>query len=128
MKAHIGADAESGLVHTVTGTAANEHDITQVQALLQGEENVVFTDSGYRSITKREEIQAQHPGVDWQVAMTLGKRRGLKESKTVDTLIDAFEKIKDSIRDKVKHPLRVIKCCLVILRLGIRAWSKTRRN
>jgi IS5 family transposase len=104
MKAHIGADAESGLVRTVTGTAANEHDITQVHALLLGEENVVFTDSGYRGITKREEIQAQHPGVDWQVAMTLGKRRGLEESKTVDTLIDAFEKIKDSIRAKVKHP------------------------
>jgi IS5 family transposase len=38
MKAHIGADAESGLVHTVTGTAANEHDITQAHALLHGEE------------------------------------------------------------------------------------------
>ena len=68
MKAHIGADAESGLVHTVTGTAANEHDITQAHALLHGEEAVVFADSGYRGITKRQEIQAQHPGVDWQVA------------------------------------------------------------
>ena len=45
MKAHIGADAESGLVHTVTGTAANEHDITQAHALLHGEEAVVYADS-----------------------------------------------------------------------------------
>ena len=110
MKAHIGADAESGLVHTVTGTAANEHDITQAHALLHGEEAVVFADSGYRGITKREEIQAQHPGVDWQVAMMPGKRRALKKSKTVDALIDKLEKIKASIRAKVEHPFRVIKC------------------
>ena len=110
MKAHIGADAESGLVHTVTGTAANEHDITQAHALLHGEEDVVFADSGYRGITKREEIQAQHPGVDWQVAMMPGKRRALKKSKAVDALIDKLEKIKASIRAKVEHPFRVIKC------------------
>lgn len=110
MKAHIGADAESGLVHTVTGTAANEHDITQAHALLHGEENVVFADSGYRGITKRQEIQAQHPGVDWQVAMMPGKRRALKKSKTVDALIDKLEKLKASIRAKVEHPFRVIKC------------------
>jgi IS5 family transposase len=110
MKAHIGADAESGLVHTVTGTAANEHDITQAHALLHGEEDVVFADSGYRGITKREEIQAQHPSVDWQVAMMPGKRRALKKSKTVDALIDKLEKLKASIRAKVEHPFRVIKC------------------
>jgi len=110
MKAHICADAESGLVHTVMGTAANEHDITQAYALLHGEEDVVFVDSGYRGITKREEIQAQHPGVDWQVAMMPGKRRALKKSKTVDALIDKFEKIKASIRAKVEHPFREIKC------------------
>jgi IS5 family transposase len=110
MKAHIGADVESGLVHTVTGTAANEHDITQAHALLHGEEDVVFADSGYRGITKREEIQAQHPSVDWQVAMMPGRRRALKKSKTVDALIDKLEKIKASIRAKVEHPFRVIKC------------------
>ncbi len=110
MKAHIGADAESGLVNTVTGTAANEHDITQAHALLQGEEDVVFADSDYRSITKREEIQAQHLGVDWQVAMMPRKRRALKKNKTVDALIDKLEKITASIRAKVEHPFRVIKC------------------
>ena len=92
------------------GTAANEHDITQAHALLHGAENVVFADSGYRGITKREEIQAQHPGVDWQVAMMPGKRRALKKSKTVDALIDKLEKLKASIRAKVEHPFRVIKC------------------
>jgi IS5 family transposase len=47
MKAHIGVDAESGLVQTVIGTAANVNDVTQGHALLHGEETVVFADAGY---------------------------------------------------------------------------------
>jgi IS5 family transposase len=39
MKAHIGVDAESGLVHTVIGTAANVNDVTQAGALLHGQED-----------------------------------------------------------------------------------------
>jgi IS5 family transposase len=42
MKAHIGVDAESGLVHTVVGTAANVNDVTQANALVHGEETDVF--------------------------------------------------------------------------------------
>ncbi len=38
MKAHIGADAASGLVHTLVTTAANVHDVNQAHALLHGEE------------------------------------------------------------------------------------------
>lgn len=45
MKAHIGVDADSGLVHTVTTTAANAHDITQAANLLHGKETDVFADS-----------------------------------------------------------------------------------
>ena len=40
MKAHIGVDAESGLVHTVVGTAANVNDVTQAGELLHGDETV----------------------------------------------------------------------------------------
>ena len=46
MKAHIGVDAESGLVHTVIGTAANVNDVTQAQALLHGDEKEAFGDAG----------------------------------------------------------------------------------
>jgi IS5 family transposase len=42
--------------------------------------------------------------------MMPGKRRALKKSKTVDALIDKLEKLKASIRAKVEHPFRVIKC------------------
>lgn len=110
MKAHIGVDADSGLVHTVTTTAANAHDITQAHALLHGEEDVVFADSGYRGVEKRQEIQEQHPDVDWQIALMPGKRKALDKIKTSHALRDKLEKVKASIRAKVEHPFRVIKC------------------
>ncbi|MFY4034071.1 IS5 family transposase, partial [Achromobacter insolitus] len=57
MKAHIGVDLHSGLVHTVVGTAANEHDVTQAAALLHGEETLAFGDAGYQGVDKRPEHQ-----------------------------------------------------------------------
>ncbi len=53
MKAHIGVDM-TGLVHTVVGTAANVHDVTQAHALLHGEEELVLGDAGYRGVQGRK--------------------------------------------------------------------------
>ena len=106
MKAHIGVDAESGLVHTVIGTAANVCDVTQGHALLHGEETVVFADAGYQGATKRDEAT----GVDWHVAMRPGKRRALDKHSPWGKLLDKAEQIKASVRAKVEHPFRVIKC------------------
>ncbi len=55
MKAHIGVDAESGLVHTVIGTAANVNDVPQGHGLLPGQEADVFADAGYQGARKRPE-------------------------------------------------------------------------
>jgi IS5 family transposase len=106
MKAHIGVDADSGLVHTVIGTAANVHDVTQGHGLLHGEETVVFADAGYQGITKRDEAT----GVDWHVAMRPGKRRALDKNSPWGNLLDKAEQMKASVRAKVEHPFRVIKC------------------
>lgn len=38
-------EAESGLVHSVVGTAANESDISQTHAPLHGEDTNVFGDT-----------------------------------------------------------------------------------
>lgn len=108
-KAHIGADADSGLVHTVTTTAANAHDVTQAAALLHGQESDVFADSGYRGVDKREEVQAQHPDVNWHVAMMPSKRRLLDSERLADRLAEQLEQVKARIRAKVEHPFRVIK-------------------
>lgn len=109
MKAHIGADADSGLVHSVATTAANAHDVTQAHELLHGEETNVFADSDYRGVEKRGEIQGKHPDVNWHVAMMPGKRRVLDKSTSMGTILEKLEKTKASIRAKVEHPFRVIK-------------------
>ncbi len=54
-KAHIGADKDSGLVHTIAMTAANVHDVSQTASLLTGEEESVYGDSGYLGAQKRED-------------------------------------------------------------------------
>ena len=59
MKAHIGVDAASGLVHTLVATPANVHDVTQAYALLHGQEREAFTDAGYQGVEKREENQGK---------------------------------------------------------------------
>lgn len=66
MKAHIGADAESGLVHSVVGAAANVADVTQVDRLLHGKENVVCADAGYTGVEKRPEHEGRE--IIWQIA------------------------------------------------------------
>ena len=105
MKAHIAVDADSGLVHSVIGTAANVCDLNVAGALLHGQEEVAFGDAGYQGVHKRDEAR----GPLWHVAMRPGKRRQLDRTKAADALIDALERTKASIRAKVEHPFRVIK-------------------
>lgn len=66
MKAHIGANAESGQVHHVHGTAANVADVTLVAHLLHGEENAVYADAGCTGVEKRDEHESRK--VIWQIA------------------------------------------------------------
>ena len=106
MKAHIGAHAESGLVHTVRGTSGNVHDVREGNSLLHGEERWAYGDAGYQGVDKRSDANAN---VKWHIAMRPGKRRALDKSNAADVLIDQAEKLKAGIRAKVEHPFRVIK-------------------
>ena len=107
MKAHIGVDADSGLVHTVRGTAGHVADVTEGSSLLNGEETAVFADAGYQGADKRPDA---NPSVRWQVAMRPGKRWELdKVNNPIDALVDKIEKLKAGIRAKVEHPFRVVK-------------------
>ena len=107
MKAHIGVDADSGLVHTVVGTAANVNDVTQAHALVHGAETDVFADAGYQGVGKRDETQEIN--VNWHVAMRPGKRKVLDKSTPMGAILDQLERAKARIRAKVEHPFRVIK-------------------
>ena len=105
MKAHIGVDAQSGLVHTVAGTAANVNDLNMAGALLHGDEEVAFGDAGYQGVHKRPEAV----GPTWHVAMRPGLRKKLNPFIEPDFVAERVEKMKASIRAKVEHPFRVIK-------------------
>ena len=104
MKAHIGVDAESGIVHSLVSTAANVNDVTQAGELLHGEETNAFGDAGYRGVDKRKEAE----GPQWHIAMQPGKRKQLSDS-ALGQMLEKVEKIKSSIRAKVEHPFHVIK-------------------
>ena len=106
MKAHIGVDAESGLVHTVRGSSANIHDVVEGNALLHGEEEVAFGDAGYQGVDKRPDANAK---VRWRIAMRPGLRKKLDKADPVDALVHKVEYLKASVRAKVEHPFRVIK-------------------
>jgi IS5 family transposase len=106
MKAHIGVDADSGLVHTVRGTTGSANDVTEANALLHGDETEAFGDAGYQGADKRADAK---PEVRWNIAMRPGKRKTLDKSRESNRLIDELERLKASIRAKVEHPFRVIK-------------------
>ena len=92
MKCHIGVDAGSGLVHTITVTAANEHDITEAANLIREDGEVVYGDSGYLGIQKRPEIrQNEHfSNIDFRINLEMsrnvqsGNTQNLKSSAASD--------------------------------------------
>jgi IS5 family transposase len=106
MKAHIGVDADSGLVHTVRGTSGHVNDVVEANSLLHGQETDVFSDAGYQGAHKRPDAKED---VKWHVAMRPGLRKMLDKADPMDALTDQVERIKASIRAKVEHPFRVIK-------------------
>jgi IS5 family transposase len=106
MKAHIGVDADSGLVHTVRGTSGNVNDVVEANRLLHGQETDVFADAGYQGAHKRPDAKED---VTWHVAMRPGLRKRLDKADPADALTEQVERIKASIRAKVEHPFRVIK-------------------
>ena len=77
MKAHIGVDVASGVVHTVIGTAANEADINQAAALLHGQETDVFADAGYTGADKRPEFE--DCDICWNIAIKRSVIKALPE-------------------------------------------------
>lgn len=104
MKAHIAVDAESGLVHTVTTTPANEADVEQIADLLHGKEEAVWADSGYRGAAKR----VQRDELQWNIAARPSDIAKLPDGRAKERVRKQEHK-KASVRAKVEHPFRVIK-------------------
>ncbi len=110
MKCHIGVDAGSGLVHTMTVTGANAHDITEAANLIREDDEVVYGDAGYVGLQKRQEItDDEHlSSIDYRI-----NRKPSQLQKVSDNSFDwdrYIESRKSSVRCKVEHVFRIIKC------------------
>lgn len=106
MKAHIGVDRDSGLVHTVVSTAANVADVTQAQKLLHGKEREVQADAGYLEADKREELKDKR--VCWNIAERRSRIRALPEGE-LKILSEFIEHLTAKVRARAEHPFRMIK-------------------
>ena len=123
MKCHVGVDAGTGLVHTIEVTSANEHDITQASKLIREDDHVVYGDSAYRGIEKREEVKsdAHLSTIDYRI------NRRTRCLPKCDTAIDwerYIEHRKSSVRSKVEHVFRIIKCQFGYRKTAYRGLSK----
>jgi transposase, IS5 family len=121
MKAHIGVDMASGLVHSVATTPANVADVTMAGALLHGDEEAAFGDAGYQGVQKQPEAA----GPAWHVAMRPGKRRKLNPFMEPEFVAERVEKMKACIRAKVEQPFREIKQQLGFTKVRYRGLAKT---
>jgi transposase, IS5 family len=120
MTAHIGVDADSGLVHTVAGTAAGISDLNTAGSLLHGLEKDTFAHAGYQGGHKRDEAK----GPNWHIAVRRGKRKPLNTLREHDFLIEQIEQLKAGVRAKVEHPPQVIKRQLGFAKVRYRGLMK----
>jgi IS5 family transposase len=111
-------DADSGLVHTVTTTAANESDVEQVADLLHGKEEHVWADSGYRGAQGRVDRDVQ-----WHIAARPSDIAKMAEGKAKKR-VQKQEHRKASMRAKVEHPFRVIKRQFGLVKVRFRGLAK----
>ena len=119
MKAHIGVDVESGLVHTVTTTAANAADVTQTEHLLHGEEVAVYADAGYTGAEQRVERE----NLAWHIAARRSKVNAIVND-AIREATKGLETLKARIRARVEHPFRVVKRQFGFVKVRFRGLAK----
>lgn len=124
-KAHIGADKDSGLVHTVEATSANVHDVTMTSELLHGEENEVYGDSAYLGADKREDaITRNKDGRKVRYKINRKPSQIKKLSSSGQHAAKKAEHKKSSVRAKVEHVFGVVKRQLGFRRTRYRGLKK----
>jgi len=103
MNAHIGADADSGLVHTVVGSTDKLGDAKVINQLLHGDEQVVLGDRAYTSKTRRVDVVPEegHP----RYAMPFTRKPG----EELPSAQREINRLLSSLRAQVEHPFRVLK-------------------
>ena len=124
MKAHIGADAGTGYVHSVTVTGANVHDLDEAVNLVRDDDEVVYTDAGYQGVDKRPEVTSDEhlSTVEFRVAARKGRLTVMAEPDR------AIESRKASVRAKVEHPFLIVKRDFGFTKTRYRGLAKNRNH
>ena len=120
MKAHIGVDAGTGYVHSVTATAASVHDLDQIAHLVRADDEVVYADAGYQGAERRPDV-ADNPHlskVEFRIAARKSKLAAMAQPDRV------AESRKASVRAKVEHPFLIIKRDFGFTRTRYRGMAK----
>lgn len=102
MKAHIGVDHQSGLVHTVKASTAKDADFKHMNTLWHGEEKIKFGDKGYHDFESKRQARAQ--GIMWAMIDRASRKYPLSPWQK------RRNKKLSHIRKKVEYPFQVIKC------------------
>ena len=124
-KAHIGVDKESGVVHTVKVTAANEHDVTVTSELFTGDEEEVYGDSGYLGAEKRPEaLKKNKAGKSVHYKINRRPSQSKKNSARSQAQIKRREHEESSVRAKVEHVFAVVKLQLRFRKTRYRGLQK----
>ena len=102
MKAHIGADSRTGLVHSLTTTPANEHDSTEFENLLHGKERAVYGDKAYANTRKKMNFSRR--GIAWRIARKASPGKAISEKDR------HWNRHHSKVRALGEHAFGVIKC------------------
>ena len=102
IKAHVGVDARSGLVHTAGVTTGKTHDAKVMDNLIREDDRAVFADKGY--VNENKKRAARRAGVYW----------GVKDQRKPGRQLSSSQRKRNrrngSVRAKVEHIFRVLKC------------------
>ena len=118
MKAHVGVDAESGVVHSLDTTTGSVHDSQVWDALLHGEEDAVWADKAYVSAAR--EAAFSGPGKVW------GVMRKAPKDGVLHPLDEDINRVIAKVRARVEHPFRVLKRQFGYLKTRYRGLAKNR--
>jgi IS5 family transposase len=100
MKAHVGTDRR-GIVHSLTTTAANVSDFSQLPKLLHGQERELFGDQAYWSVLHQH--AARERGVRYRVNRRPQPGYPLTEAQR------RLNRLRSAIRARGEHAFHVVK-------------------
>ena len=116
MKAHVGVDSKSKIIHTAVATAANVADATVLPDLLHGEETRVWGDQAYKG--QSHVINECAPGAQDHTHRRYRYKNGIDEQER------AKNRSKSSVRSKVEHVFQVMKLKFGFVKLRYRGLKK----